>query len=78
MEQLYKALENNIYEGLMRLSTRVDQKLCVMITWTIMLLKLSVGCLDSLVVQLYKALENNIYEGRDEVIIIRLKTVMTT
>ena len=32
VEQLYKALENNIYEGLMRLSTKVDEELCVMIT----------------------------------------------
>ena len=44
-------------------TTTVDGEQCVIITWTIMTLKFSVGCLVFLVVQLYKTSENNIYEG---------------
>ena len=45
----------------------VDEELCVMITWTTMMPKFSVGCLVFLVVQLYWALENNSIERHAEV-----------
>ena len=70
----------------MKSITMEDEEPYVTSTWTIMMLrvifriciKLCVRCLDSQVEQLYKAFQNNIYEGRDEVTIIRLKSVMTT
>ena len=44
-------------------TTTVDGELCVMITLTIMMLKLYVRCLVLEAVQLHKTSENNIYGG---------------